>query len=153
MATTWLNEQYPEATVNCVNAGLSGTPSVLGNMRLERDVLACDPDIVFVEFAVNDGGETIYKNAYESLVRTLLADERDIAVVLLFTIVENGHTCQPHMSKIGEHYDIPYEKKLVRKFISAKPEDTLTIGDEIMGYFYVPKCNILFIASGELICR
>ncbi len=107
MATTWLNEQYPEATVNCVNAGLSGTPSVLGNMRLERDVLACDPDIVFVEFAVNDGGETIYKNAYESLVRTLLADERDIAVVLLFTIVENGHTCQPHMSKIGEHYDLP----------------------------------------------
>ena len=55
--------------------------------------------------------------------------------------------------KIGEHYDIPYEKKLVRKFISAKPEDTLMIGDEIMGYFYVPKCNILFIASGELICR
>ena len=55
--------------------------------------------------------------------------------------------------KIGEHYDIPYEKKLVRKFISAKPEDTITIGDEIMGYFYVPKCNILFIASGELICR
>lgn len=47
--------------------------------------------------------------------------------------------------KIGEDYDIPYEKKLVRKFISAKPEDTLTIGDEIMGYFYVPKCNILFI--------
>ena len=30
--------------------------------------------------------------------------------------------------KIGEHYDIPCEKKLVRKFISAKPEDTLTIG-------------------------
>lgn len=107
MVTTWLGEQYPESTVNYVNAGLSGTPSVLGNMRLERDVLSHDPDIVFVEFAVNDGGETIYKNAYESLVRTLLADERDIAVVLLFTIVENGHTCQPHMSEIGEHYGLP----------------------------------------------
>ncbi len=107
MSTTYLSEQFPEATFNYANAGISGTPSVLGNVRLERDVLAYDPDIVFVEFAVNDGGETIYKNAYESLVRTLLEDERDIAVVLLFTIVESGHTCQPHMTKIGENYDLP----------------------------------------------
>lgn len=107
MSTTYLAEQFPDATFNYVNAGISGTPSVLGNVRLERDVLSSDPDIVFVEFAVNDGGETIYKNAYESLVRTLLADERDIAVVLLFTIVENGHTCQPHMTQIGERYDLP----------------------------------------------
>lgn len=107
MSTNWLSEQYPDATFNYVNAGISGTPSVLGNVRLERDVLDYEPDIVFVEFAVNDGGETIYKNAYESLVRTLLADERDIAVVLLFTIVESGHTCQPHMTKIGENYDLP----------------------------------------------
>ena len=107
MSTTWLNEQFPSATVNYVNAGISGTPSVLGNVRLERDVLNYDPDIVFVEFAVNDGAETIYKNAYESLVRTLLADERDIAVVLIFTFIENGHTCQPHMSKIGENYNLP----------------------------------------------
>ncbi len=107
MSTTYLQEQFPDATFNYVNAGISGTPSVLGNVRLTRDVTDHDPDIVFVEFAVNDGGETIYKNAYESLVRTLLMDERDIAVVLLFTIVENGHTCQPHMTKIGENYDLP----------------------------------------------
>lgn len=107
MATDYIAEKYPSATVNCVNAGLSGTPSVLGNVRLERDVLASDPDIVFIEFAVNDGGETIYKNAYESMVRTLLTQEKDIAVVLLFTIVESGHTCQDHMSKIGNHYGLP----------------------------------------------
>ncbi len=107
MTCNWLGEQYPDATINYVNAGLSGTPSLLGNMRLERDVLSYDPDIVFVEFAVNDGNATEYKKAYESLVRTLLENERDIAVVLLFTIVENGHTCQPHMSEIGENYDLP----------------------------------------------
>ncbi len=107
MSTKWLNEQFPESDITYVNAGLSGTPSVLGNVRLQRDVLQYDPDIVFVEFAVNDGGETIYKNAYESLVRTLLTQDKDIAVVLLFTIVENGHTCQPHMSQIGENYGLP----------------------------------------------
>lgn len=107
MSTKWLNEQFPDSDITYVNAGLSGTPSVLGNVRLQRDVLQYDPDIVFVEFAVNDGGETIYKNAYESLVRTLLTQDKDIAVVLLFTIVENGHTCQPHMSQIGENYGLP----------------------------------------------
>ena len=107
MSTVWLNEQFPTATVNYVNAGLSGTPSILGNMRLERDVLASDPDIVFVEFAVNDGDAVAYHKAYESMVRTLLSQDKDIAVVLLFTIVESGHTCQEYMSKIGEHYDLP----------------------------------------------
>ena len=107
MSTKWLNEQFPDSDITYVNAGLSGTPSVLGNVRLQRDVLQYDPDIVFVEFAVNDGGETIYKNAYESLVRTLLTQDKDIAVVLLFTIVANGHTCQPHMSQIGENYGLP----------------------------------------------
>lgn len=103
----WLCEKYPNAKINYVNAGLSGTPSILGNVRLERDILAHKPDICFVEFAVNDGMEASYKNAYESLVRTLLAQENDIAVVLLFTVIESGHTCQPHMSEIGNNYKLP----------------------------------------------
>ena len=41
--------------VQYVNAGLSGTPSKLGILRLDRDVLAYEPDICFIEFAVNDG--------------------------------------------------------------------------------------------------
>ncbi|MDE6727496.1 MAG: SGNH/GDSL hydrolase family protein [Oscillospiraceae bacterium] len=103
----WLCEKYPDTKINYVNAGLSGTPSILGNVRLERDVLAYDPDICFVEFAVNDGMEAQYRNSYESLVRTLLENENDIAVVLLFTVIESGHTCQPHMSEIGNNYGLP----------------------------------------------
>lgn len=103
----WLCEKYPDTKINYVNAGLSGTPSILGNVRLERDVLAHNPDIVFVEFAVNDGMEPQYRNSFESLVRTLLTNEKDIAVVLLFTVIENGHTCQPHMSEIGNNYNLP----------------------------------------------
>lgn len=55
--------------------------------------------------------------------------------------------------KVGENYDLPFEKKLVGKYIAAKPDDTLTIGDDVMGFFYIPKSNILFIATGERICR
>lgn len=105
--TDMLQGYFPDITVTGVNAGISGTPSLLGNLRLERDVLSADPDIVFVEFAVNDGQEADYKNAYESLVRTLLTQEKDIAVVLLFTVLDSGYTCQEHMSKIGANYDLP----------------------------------------------
>ena len=105
--TDLLQGYFPDITVTGFNAGISGTPSLLGNLRLERDVLSADPDIVFVEFAVNDGQEADYKNAYESLVRTLLTQEKDIAVVLLFTVLDSGYTCQEHMSKIGANYDLP----------------------------------------------
>lgn len=103
----WLCDRYPDAEINYVNAGLSGTPSILGNLRLERDVLAYTPDICFVEFAVNDGNAEEYQNSYESLVRTLLTQDNDMAVVLLFTVIESGHTCQPFMSRVGNNYGLP----------------------------------------------
>lgn len=87
------------------NAGLSGTPSKLGIIRLERDVLAYDPDICFVEFAVNDGMESEYQSSYESIIRTLI--EHDVAVVLVFARTEEGHTCQEYMQAQGEYYGLP----------------------------------------------
>ncbi|MBQ5533580.1 MAG: SGNH/GDSL hydrolase family protein, partial [Bacteroidales bacterium] len=89
-------------TVTCRNNGLSGTPSVLGNLRVTDEVLASAPDIIFLEFAVNDGKEQEYKTAYESLVRTCLSAPNEPAVILLFTYMENGHTCQEQQVEIGE---------------------------------------------------
>ncbi len=91
--------------VKYVNAGISGTPSKLGILRLDRDVLAYDPDIVFIEFAVNDGGDAEFQNAYESIVKTLL--QKNIAVVLLFSVTENDHSAQDYMKQIGEAYRLP----------------------------------------------
>ena len=88
-----------------MNAGLSGTPSKLGILRLDRDVLAYEPDICFIEFAVNDGTETDYQNAYESIVRTLL--QKNITPVLLFSVTENDHSAQDYMKQIGEFYHLP----------------------------------------------
>lgn len=89
-----------------VNAGISGTPSVLGITRLEQDVLRHEPDIVFVEFAVNDSNQTPYRIVYESMIRKLLTSESQPAVILIFTFLENGYTCQPHMQQVGKHYDL-----------------------------------------------
>ena len=91
--------------VKYCNAGLSGTPSRLGILRMGRDLLPSEPDIVFVEYAVNDGTDFTYQEAYESIIRTLL--ERDIAVVLLFSVTKDDYSAQDYMKEIGTYYDLP----------------------------------------------
>lgn len=104
----FLAERYGTGdNVKYVNAGLSGTPSILGNLRLERDILSKGADIIFVEFAVNDGGDKLYQESFDSLVQTALTAENQPAVILLFNRTENGHTTQEYMQKIGEHYELP----------------------------------------------
>lgn len=88
------------------NAGVSGTPSLLGVTRCETDVLAHQPDIVFVEFAVNDSTDLNSRMVYESLICKLLESETAPAVVLLFTLTSNGYSAQEHMQKVGKHYKL-----------------------------------------------
>ena len=93
--------------VTCVNAGLSGTPSNLGVLRLQRDVLDHSPDIVFVEFAVNDSQDFQEKQCFESMIRTVLEQPNEPAVVLIFNRTENGYTCQSTMGLTGLYYSLP----------------------------------------------
>jgi lysophospholipase L1-like esterase len=105
----YLCEKYPAAKINYVNGGMSGTPSSLGVVRVERDILAPfgDPDIVFVEFAVNDSKDQLCRESYESLVRRFLALDSAPAVGLLFMCTDNGYNCQEQQSAIGAHYGLP----------------------------------------------
>ncbi|MBR1385063.1 MAG: SGNH/GDSL hydrolase family protein [Ruminococcus sp.] len=98
-------DMYGGDNVKYCNAGLSGTPSRLGILRMGRDLLPSDPDIVFVEYAVNDGTDFTYQEAYESIIRTLL--ERDVAVVLLFSVTKDDYSAQDYMKDIGTYYDLP----------------------------------------------
>ncbi len=95
--------------VKFVNAGLSGTPSTIGMVRYDEDIIAKvgEPDIVIVEFAANDGDDPTQGVCYESLVKDILQSEKDPAVVLLFYAAEEMWTLQDRFVPIGEHYDLP----------------------------------------------
>ncbi|WP_415910501.1 SGNH/GDSL hydrolase family protein [Oleiharenicola sp. Vm1] len=54
LTTERLRQLFPDAKIVATDAGLPGTGSDLGACRVERDVLRHRPDLVFVEFAVND---------------------------------------------------------------------------------------------------
>ena len=89
-----------------VNAGIGATTSTLGILRSGRDVISKNPDIVFVEYAANDGTDYNNQLAYESLVTRLLESESKPAVILIFTVFDNGTSAQPNMEKIGAAYDL-----------------------------------------------
>lgn len=53
-----LNILYPEVQINIINSGISGDSAKGGLNRLERDVLAFNPDLVVVSYGLNDVTES-----------------------------------------------------------------------------------------------
>lgn len=96
--------------VKFVNAGMSGTPSTIGMIRYDRDVVevaGAEPDILFVEFSVNDGDDPTQGDCYESLVVDALKSEKQPAVVLLFAVFKSQWNLQSRLAPVGQHYDLP----------------------------------------------
>ena len=96
--------------IRLIKAGVGGTPSELGIVRYERDVLrdgTAHPDIVIVEFAVNDADDETRGNCYESLVLKALGAENKPAVILLFSVFENDWNLQDRLAPVGWHYNLP----------------------------------------------
>ncbi|MCI2047993.1 MAG: SGNH/GDSL hydrolase family protein [Faecalibacterium sp.] len=94
--------------VQFVKAGIGGTPSELGMIRLERDILRKGtPDILVIEFAVNDNDDETQGRCYESLIRKALSLPGEPAVVLLFSVFCDDWNLQDRCGPIGRYYDLP----------------------------------------------
>ena len=104
---SWWQEKFPECEVNTVNAGIGGTDSYLGVHRADEQLLSYAPDVVVIEFSVNDTDKTMNKYSYDSLVRKVLSAENEPAVILLFTTQEDGTSLQDVHREIGAAYDLP----------------------------------------------
>ena len=98
--------------IRLVNAGVGGTPSTFGLMRYQRDVVDrvedADglPDLVVIEFSVNDWGEPTGHRCFESLVKTAYDAPNEPAVILLFAVFRTGFTLQDEMRRVGGAYDL-----------------------------------------------
>ena len=116
--TAWLQQEYPKAQFVEVNAAIGGTGSDLGVYRLGHDVLAHRPDLVFIEFAVNDGGappEQIYR-CMEGIVRQIRRADPTTDVCFVYTMHEGmlGDLAAGRLPRsasamelIADHYGIP----------------------------------------------
>ncbi|WP_315835970.1 GDSL-type esterase/lipase family protein [Bradyrhizobium prioriisuperbiae] len=101
----WWQDKFPRSALRLVNAGFSGTGSLYGVFRAQRDLLEAKPDLVVIEFAVNDASADAA--AYEGLVRQILARPNAPALLLLFMMWEGGGNLQEMQAPIGAHYRLP----------------------------------------------
>ena len=96
--------------VHLVKVGLGGTSSELGLLRYEKDVLrdgTVSPDILIIEFAVNDAGDETEGICFESLAAKAFHRPNGPAVILLFAVFMNDWNLQERLAPIGYHYDYP----------------------------------------------
>ncbi|MNM97814.1 hypothetical protein D3C81_1103290 [compost metagenome] len=117
--------------IHYIKAGVGGTPSELGVIRYNRDVLrdgAVQPDLVVVEFAVNDYGDETNGSCYESLVLQILSGENKPGVILLFSVFVDDWNLQDRLAPVGWHYDLPMvsvKDAVVEQFRLTKSEGNI----------------------------
>jgi len=91
------------------NAGLSGTGSLLGILRYKKDVVeVCgnNPDLLIVEFAVNDNGDVLCQRSFEAIIRNALLADPECAVIALYCVATYGNT-SAQKKPIADYYSIP----------------------------------------------
>jgi len=96
--------------VRYIKAGVGGTPSQLGVIRYDRDVGrdgTVQPDLVVIEFAVNDEDDETRGVCYESLVHKILNQPQHPAVILLFSVFANDWNLKDRLAPIGFRYQLP----------------------------------------------
>lgn len=123
-------ERYaPQSShVRYIKAGVGGTPSQLGMIRYDRDVErdgAISPDLVVIEFAVNDEGDETKGVCYECLVRKILDQPQQPAVILLFSVFANDWNLKDRLAPIGFRHQLP----MVDVLDAVSPQFALSKGE------------------------
>lgn len=124
--SNWLKVNAPQSTVTNISSAIGGTGSHFGFYRLDEAVLAKNPDLLFIEFSIND----YYDNQdqwnidedraamqMESIVRKVRTKAPDCDIVIVLTTdrdqissLQNSDTLHKQARghyKIAEKYGIP----------------------------------------------
>jgi lysophospholipase L1-like esterase len=132
--TAWLQKTFPNAKFEEIHAAIGGTGSDLGVFRVGHDALQYNPDLLFVEFAVNDGGaepEKIWCNM-EGIVRQTWRKNPKTDIIFAYTIqrgmiddVKKGNCPRSAsaMELLADFYGIPsvnFEVPVVELLVQDK---------------------------------
>lgn len=78
----WFVETFPNSNIDYVNSAIAGSYSRLGVTYTDTQLLAAEPDIVFLDYSVNDYSG-YFKDSYETIVRKILAAENKPALAMI----------------------------------------------------------------------
>lgn len=86
-----IKERFPFAVTNVIVTAIGGENSVQGEKRFERDVLTHKPDVLTIDYSLNDRGIGLEsaEKAWESMIRKAL--ENNIRVILCTPTWDNTY--------------------------------------------------------------
>lgn len=86
-----IKERFPYASVNVIVTAIGGENSVSGAARFEKDVLSHDPDIITIDYSLNDRGVGLEaaRSAWEGMIEAALA--RGKKVILCTPTWDNNY--------------------------------------------------------------
>lgn len=113
-----LRQAYPTVAMEQIMAAISGTGSDFGMFRLQGHVLTYNPDLVFIEFAVNDNSRPFRQvlESMESIVRQIWTHDPATDVCFVYTLSKGNweryrnqqfSVATSAMETIASHYQIP----------------------------------------------
>ncbi len=150
----WFKNKFSNINVKYINAGVGATGSIIGVHRVERQVLYHNPDIIFIDFAVNDK-DTIYdKIAYESLIRRTLSVQNPPAIIEVFMSNFDGSNVQEQQMEIGKKYNVPmvsFRNTIYSEMIKNNLKWSEVATDEVhpndYGHFIISQLLINFMEN------
>lgn len=117
-STAWLQKTYPGTKISAINAGVGGTGADLAAFRVKSQVLAFHPDLVFVEFAVNDKNTDTARihETMEGIVRQIWQQDGGTDICFVYTMtaemapelaMNRLPAAARAMEDIAQYYHIP----------------------------------------------
>ncbi|MFD2960174.1 MULTISPECIES: SGNH/GDSL hydrolase family protein [Olivibacter] len=98
-----LKEQYPYAVINIILTSIGGEWSTKGEKRFITDVLPHKPDVVFIDYALNDLGIGLRQSkvAWASMIEA--AQAKGIKVILLTPSPDQRQAIADAKSPLSQH--------------------------------------------------
>lgn len=102
-----LKTAYPYAVINIINTSIGGENAESGAKRFATDVLIHKPDVLFIDYALNDRGIGLdkAKASWEAMIKQ--AQEKNIKIILLTPspdtsvhVLETGNVLEKHAIQI-----------------------------------------------------
>ncbi|MBR5308577.1 MAG: hypothetical protein IKU43_07385 [Clostridia bacterium] len=134
----WIEENYPDVALTNKKLSIGGTGSYLASYRYAREVAPINPDLLFIEYAVNDKGngatyDQVVKSS-ESIVR--LANNYNPSIDIIYVLTFNTGTKDSDYDQLRAHRDVAdyygYPHIKMADHVYAMLADT---GDEFSKYF------------------
>ncbi len=149
----WYEETYAKdgVTVNNFYKGAGGTTTEYSVARLYRDVIANDPDVVYISHTCNDGNRDTRRNM-EIMVRTLMELENPPYIIFTRSTNRGLSESNGYGNQVAEHYGLPLIDDR-EAYVRALAENGNAMADYFIADGVHPNDLGYDVITGEIIAR